>query len=580
MSQEIPNPCLVPFLIGVTGHRDIRAEDTSALEAAVESVIRGFRTRLPSTPIIVLSGLAQGADQLVARVALRCGASLAAVLPMLEDTYRTTMDVSGRDGFDELLPQAALVVRLPLVAGVSEEMLRQSEEARAEQYEALAVFLAMYSQAVIALWDGKASDAKGGTYCVIEYALGNPPGSADSWAEPQSGIVYQVATPRQRDLERLHKPFAVVIRTSLDPDKQDDDADRRSLEMMLEAFNRDAIGCISAGNASWGGLLPGQCTASPTSFACRVGTVYGAADMLSIRFGKQTKSTLMWILGLALTAIGGFEIYAHVLRSHFGLWLIYPAALVGAWFVYRLTKERRIEKRYLDYRALAEALRVQFFWNLAGIRESVADYYLVHHRTELDWIRNALRAIRLFQLAEADPLRGDESDMRLVQEQWIEDQRSFYEKTSKQQKKALERLEFTSIGSLRAVWILSLLIPASLLVPWDGLSAWRNFASEEPWLGILILLTSLPSIAIGLFRVWIEQGGYAEQVRTYRRMADVFKRADGRLDTELSPQDTESRVTRLKNAREVILHLGIQALEENGDWLLLHRDRPIEIVGN
>jgi hypothetical protein len=35
---------------------------------------------------------------------------------------------------------------------------------------------------------------------------------------------------------------------------------------------------------------------------------------------------------------------------------------------------------------------------------------------------------------------------------------------------------------------------------------------------------------------------------------------------------------RVKNAREVILHLGIQALEENGDWLLLHRDRPIKIV--
>jgi hypothetical protein len=148
------------------------------------------------------------------------------------------------------------------------------------------------------------------------------------------------------------------------------------------------------------------------------------------------------------------------------------------------------------------------------------------------------------------------------------------------QKRALERLEFTSIGSLRAVWVLSLLIPVSLLIPWDGLSAWRSFASEEPWLGILILLTSLPSIAIGLFRVWIEQGGYAEQVRTYHRMAHVFGKVDGRLETELGARDPESRVARLKSAREVILHLGIQALEENGDWLLLHRDRPIEIVGN
>jgi hypothetical protein len=564
--------------MGVTGHRDIRAEDTPALEAAVESLIQIFRTRLPSTPIVVLSGLAQGADQLVARVALRCGASLAAVLPMPADIYRTTMDASGRDGFDELLPQASLVIQLPLGPGVGEEKLRQSEEARAEQYEALAVFVATCSQAVIALWDGNVSDAKGGTYRVIEYALGNPPGAADSWAEPQSGIVYQVVTPRERDQEPLRNRFSLVTWTSLDRFKQDDEADRLALETMLDTFNRDAMRLIPPETGPWGGLLPGLCKSSPESFACRLEMVHGAADTLSMRFSEQTKSTLMWILGFALTAIGGFEIYAHVLRSHFGLWLIYPAALVGAWFVHRLTKERRIEKRYLDYRALAEALRVQFFWDLAGIRESVADYYLVHHRTELDWIRYALRAIRLFQLAETGPLRGDENDMRLVQEHWIEDQRSFYDKTASKQKEALERLEFTSIGSLRAVWILSLLIPVSLLIPSDRLGAWRSFASEEPWLGILILLTSLPSIAIGLFRVWIEQGGYAEQVRTYHRMADVFRRADNRLDAELRSQDPESRVARLKSAQEVILHLGIQALEENGDWLLLHRDRPIKIV--
>ena len=96
-----------PFLIGVTGHRDLRPQDIAALEAAVHAVIEGFRKRLPSTPIILISGLAAGADQLVARVALRCGADLAAMLPMPDEVYKTTMDAKGQEGLRELLPQAS-----------------------------------------------------------------------------------------------------------------------------------------------------------------------------------------------------------------------------------------------------------------------------------------------------------------------------------------------------------------------------------------------------------------------------------------------------------------------------------------
>jgi len=38
-----------------------------------------------------------------------------------------------------------------------------------------------------------------------------------------------------------------------------------------------------------------------------------------------------------------------------------------------------------------EGLRVQLFWNLAGLSDEVADHYLRQQRTELEWIRNAIR---------------------------------------------------------------------------------------------------------------------------------------------------------------------------------------------
>ena len=117
-----------------------------------------------------------------------------------------------------------------------------------------------------------------------------------------------------------------------------------------------------------------------------------------------------------------------------------------------------------------------------------------------------------------------------------------------------------------------MLVPLSLLVPLPWLAGWRAVASDEPYRGLLLLLVPLPSLAIGLFRVWVEQQGYGEQARKYDRMAHVFRRAakvvEGHLDAGKPDQ-----------ALEALRLLGVEALEENGDWLLLHRERPLKVVG-
>ena len=403
---------------------------------------------------------------------------------------------------------------------------------------------------------------------MIRYVLGNPPESADSWTEPQSGVIYRIGTPRVSNPHVTGKAFELEILTSLEPkeaaeEKDGDEKEYRALELSLETFNRDAMRKEFGDTNALDGLVA-QCKASPASFACRVGKCYWAADDLSIHFSCQTRSTLLWILGFALTAVAGFEIYAHVFSTHFALWLVYPGALVGAWMVHRFTKQRRIETRYLDYRALAEALPVQFFWSLAGIHESVAEHYLVHHRTALDWIRYALRGIWLFQLLEGTDAGGSEKEARLVLEHWIQDQKGYYAKTSRKQKAALHRLERWSGGSLRGVWLLSLLIPISLLIPWDRLTAWRSIAAEEPWLGLLILLTTLPSITIGLIRVWMEQGGYEEQVATTSvwRMSSGARKSASRPIWQRTTRGRRRRASRMPAT--VFIVWGFRLLRKTG----------------
>jgi hypothetical protein len=195
LDLQLPSPA--PYVIAVTGHRDLRPQDLAALREEVRKVLVGIRARVGSTPLLLLSGLAEGADQLVAEVALEVGVPLAAILPMPLDIYRVQMPEEAQKKLDHLLAQAEMRVELPL-EGRTPEQLKTSNDALAACYEALALFLVRYGQALIALWDGKPSDKPGGTCRVVEYAGFGPSGSAEK-VETRCEVVYHVVTPRLSD---------------------------------------------------------------------------------------------------------------------------------------------------------------------------------------------------------------------------------------------------------------------------------------------------------------------------------------------------------------------------------------------
>jgi hypothetical protein len=168
------------FRIGVTGHRDLRPGDRAPLRANVRSVLAGLRRERPARAFEVLTGLAEGADQLVAEVALTCKVPVVAVLPLPLEVYRTTMSAAAQAGLDALLAQAARRIDLAPPARAP-DALSDSDVAHSSAYEALARNLHEHCDALIALWDGEPSSRRGGTAQVVS-GFG--------------GEIYQVVTPR------------------------------------------------------------------------------------------------------------------------------------------------------------------------------------------------------------------------------------------------------------------------------------------------------------------------------------------------------------------------------------------------
>ena len=187
-----------PFVIAVTGHRDLRPQDLEALRHEVGAVLAEIRGRTPDTPLLLLSGLAEGADQLAAEVALEQGVLLAAALPMPLDIYKVQMPQEAQEKLAKLLALSKVTIELPL-DGRTPEQIRTDKDVQAACYEALAHYLVRHCRALIALWDGRHSDKVGGTCRVVQYACFGALTASAEKVESHCEVLYHVITPRMSD---------------------------------------------------------------------------------------------------------------------------------------------------------------------------------------------------------------------------------------------------------------------------------------------------------------------------------------------------------------------------------------------
>lgn len=87
---------------------------------------------------------------------------------------------------------------------------------------------------------------------------------------------------------------------------------------------------------------------------------------------------------------------------------------------------------------------------------------------------------------------------------------------------------------------------------------------------ILGILTHVSLVLSEVFAVYPEKMVYGEQSKSYQQMAQLFIIAKTKLSDAIEANNTNE-------AEEIIWELAHEALIENGDWLLLHRSRPLEI---
>jgi hypothetical protein len=617
----------LPLVIGVTGHRDLREEDREPLEAQVRQVFDDLQKSryLKNTPLLLLSALAEGADQLVARVALEKGIRLIVLLPMPRTLYEEDFQTEvSRNEFNQLLQQAERFIELPLLNGVHEEEVRHSI-ARNQQYAQVGAYITLHSQILLALWDGIDIDQVGGTSQIVHFQLqGTPEAYTPLYRpldEPESGSVYHIVTPRMKNPTPVGRPFELYklnpIRSThsiaSDQDHGADqygcnrkntgkkqrngrshDAAKQEYDHILDhlgAFNRDGIDLgtrlAEKQEQSKSSLLGDISTSTLPDWLKvtldRYARLYAIADTLAIYFKERTVNTLLSLFSLFFIAVICFNVYAHLgeylakflggeQRGRFLFLALYLVFLSIAYYLwYYRTSKGHYKNKFLDYRALAEGLRVQFFWCLGGVPDPVAAHYLRKQKSELDWIRKSIRSANL--LCDARDRRGlhefsvypPDNCYQLILKQWVDDQSRYFTAATSQDRSKQEVNEWW----VRGLFLTGMVLALGLLIL-HCFSLLMGGIDNGLLVNLLIVIMSLVLVLAALKEGYADKMAFAEQVKQYQRMSRLFWLASQHLEDSLVQGKSQ-------DAKHLIRELGEEALAENGDWVILHRARPINV---
>jgi hypothetical protein len=572
--RESPGSNAMPLVIAVTGHRDLVAAEVPGIRDRVNQLLAQLQVENPDRRLQVLSALAEGADQLVAEVASEMGVDVIVPLPMPKSVYRedfATAEAQAR--FDGLCSRASDCFELPLARGNTHEGISIPGEQRARQYAQLGVFLCAHCHILLAIWDGKESDELGGTGQVVKFHHDDVmPGytpkliaTRQMLVDDESALVYHIVCSRDRPdgapeagLQPLEWSWYTKDRER--PRTRQVPGQNRQIFARGAEFSRDAMRHAEAIEAEKYPLFTPQQSAELPPGVESINRLFCIADWLAIRFQKRVLLTLRVTHVLAFLMGLMFILYTDVRGLSYYMFAFLMFFLVSAAVQYQADR-RGWHRKYLDYRALAEGLRVQFFWAVAGVANEneskfTHDSFLQTQDPELGWIRNVMRVAGM--RSDAARHRSD-AGLSFVMSEWIGDTdgrgqlgyfagKSFDKIRRNRLTERLGRLSlFTSVAVVAIFIVMGARLPGG-------------------WSSPLMLAMGATLLIYG-----IRQGyGYAtaekDLIKQYEFMLRLFQSARRRLD------DTGDK----EEQRQILKALGDSALDEHADWILMHRDRVID----
>lgn len=547
----------IPITVGVVGHLDVITTEEHKLQ--IENLFKDLAKGYPSSPVYLFSSIAEGADRYVANIFLdlkekneeyKDRFELIVPMPFEKEEYKNDFSEASDQEFEELLKKA----KRSFCVGYDEN----KEIDRPQQYLKTGKLVADSSLILIALWDGEAGK-KGGTGDIVKHKI---TGDDDTVAESTfeyDGTVFVLPSKRARSPFKVSPGISNNEALSLnhilkDPVLKD------ALEK-IEEINADSVTIDQPQfekSQSYLFNTPDKLS-PPQKWILKW---YSILDLLSQQFRKRDIIITICLFLLGLFIIFALESYSNII---FKRWILFIAmfVLVAATLVYFYSRSTNNHQKYLYNRTLAEALRIQFYWNIAGINKNVSDYILRIHRKEFTWVKHILSAIYGATYNES-PISSDTIDDLTLN--WVKNQAFFFESAIR---KMTGQIKFYHRIS-NVFFVIAFVLLGSILI----LGEFYEATSSLNWL-LVIIFTFIGVFA--LIKAYIQLKGYEPLVNQYELMHVIYQRAESKIK-EVNDQtiDISEKQSYLK---ELFFVIGKEALIENGNWYLIFKEKEPEVEG-
>lgn len=645
----------IPIIIGVSAHRDIRQEHVPEIKDKVRKVLNDVKALCPNSPVYMLNGLAKGGDQLCADVAVDLGIKLIVALPFDEDKYINPVDFPLGTDLHYAKYERDGHVKEKFVVPDTEKQYGDalaSEKSRNYLFRQQGIYVATNCHLLLALWDGeKVVDKRKecGTNAAIGFALNHsyyqPNGT--EFSPSDDGAVARIFAPRDSGTygEIKECPLTYYVPTEITFEVENaknnqagseskyydeyDDIPPRLAEILMrtDGFNRDYHEyCAELKKPE--NIRDGQYLLDKSEYdravvlgnkARAMVDCHNVASKLSSINKKKNLRAIMALAVMGMLLLLSFMVYDQL--SFLWTAAISLVTLVILILTYALVYagEKRsaggvqkrgrtkikfdVHERFIEYRALSEALRVQYYMTMYGIEDCVCRYFTWSHKSVMPWVRravialNAGKTVAAWEGAEAEyvdnggdrVIKSDRHDARGVFEnklfvKWIghskyemdyngNGQIGYHLKSVSEKGKAIKKRNVINKCALSITLCAYVLLYVCELLPFVDLGStiawifnWRMLLKSV--LSTFAAITFLLTYYYGKQSLDLIRSDSVNMVKLYRIALD---RANKIYQTFDKTKDCNAAM------RSLVCELAREQLIENVTWVAYNRDNNIEM---
>ncbi|AAZ25668.1 hypothetical protein [Colwellia psychrerythraea] len=580
----------IPFILGVTGHRDLFTSTENSpevLKGQIRQALSFWQKKIgANTPLWLLTGLAEGADLLVAETVLALQSEgenilLLACLPMPESAFRKDfVNSDALSTYTNILERITksdnklFELKNPLSSREFEIAINDNEfgALRNALYLNQSLFVAKYCNALLALWDGHQSKGAGGSADAVQYKLGNTPSWPDNIIVDKnllpasdfdgqvSGVVHHILVPRKTDSSKLTEltEFTSIevgigkLYSSVGQTKGKNilnDLIVHEFQLMLDEmtfYNQIAQNHPVKSNIQSDGL-------SSTN------AIFEKSDAIAIANQSKYRNIVKAFFSIITPGFIAYELAGNYINELSGVYILIVVllAMLGSGLLIKYVRKNNPKWQYQLARGVAETIRIREFLNLADVAPTAEPLIPRRYRENLPLLNHV---IQLTEIQWWD--KNYQSSPESIKSIWLDEQVKFLDSRLVLSANSVSELLYkrpryaahlcSKIASFSfytaVVFGLILLMNLSLfyVVGFDFFSSFN---------GALMYIVQYGLMLAGIVVLWSEIAGYESTTLGYSSLKTLYERA-----TTLFEETPD------KSSKKMLLELAKEAVFEHVTW--------------